>query len=129
LEVVRNVWDAWLGGDMARLLTYYDPAVVWDLTHFREWPDNTYHGHDGLLRFLDEWLEVWDNFETDVEEIVAAPDGRVLSLAWQRGTGRESGLPMEMEWALIGTVRDGRVVRVEHYDDRLEAFAAVGLSE
>ena len=34
---------------------------------------------------------------------------------------------MEMEWAQIITVRDGRITRVYAYDDRSEALQAVGL--
>jgi ketosteroid isomerase-like protein len=129
VEVVRGAWDAWIRGDLDGLLAYYDPEGVWDLTHFREWPDVTYRGLEGVRRFLDEWLEVWDDFEVGVEEILAAPDGRVVSLAWQRGRGRQSGLPMEMEWALIFTVRDGKVIRNDNYDDRSKALEAAGLRE
>ncbi len=129
VEVVREAWDAWLRGDMDSLLTCYDPEVVWDLTHFRDWPDNTYRGHQGVRRFLEEWLEVWDDYEAGVEEIRTAPDGRVVSLAWQRGRGRQSGLPMEIEYALIATVRDGMILRLDNYDERSDALEAAGLSE
>jgi hypothetical protein len=36
---------------------------------------------------------------------------------------------MDMRWAMITTVRDGKVIRMENYDDRREALEAVGLSE
>ena len=36
---------------------------------------------------------------------------------------------MEIEWALISTVRDGKITRIDHYDDREEALEAAGLSE
>ena len=129
VEIARETWDAWLRSDMDSLLSYYDPEVVWDMTHFREWPDNTYRGHEGVRRFLDEWLAIWDDFEAGVEEIYAAQQGRVVSLAWQRGRGRQSGLPMKMEWAVVATIRDGKVTRLDHYDDREEALEAAGLSE
>jgi ketosteroid isomerase-like protein len=129
VEIVREAWDAWLRGDMDSLLSCYDPEVVWNLTHFRDWPDNTYRGHQGVRRFLEEWLEVWDDYEAGVEEIRTAPDGRVVSLAWQRGRGRQSGLAMEIEYALIVTVRDGMILRLDNYDERSDALEAAGLSE
>jgi ketosteroid isomerase-like protein len=129
VELVRRAWEAWRSADLDGLFTFYADDVVWDMTHFREWPDVLYEGHEGARRFLSEWLEVWDAYDAGVEELVAAPDGRVVALAWQRGKGRHSGLVMEMEWAQICTVRRGKVVRIENYDDRSRALEAVGLSE
>jgi ketosteroid isomerase-like protein len=130
VETVRKAWDAWLGGDLESLFaTYFDPDAVYDLTRFREWPDHTYRGLDGIRRGLTEWLEVWQAWEARVDDIVAAPDGRVVVLTWQRGKGRQSGLPMDMEWAQIITLGGGKITRVDAYDDRSEALKAAGLSE
>ena len=129
MEIVREAWDASLRRDVDGMFAYFDPEVVWDMTHFREWPDVTYRGGEGVRRFLDEWLEVWDEYEVAVDELIlAAPDGRVVGLAWQRGKGRRSGLPMEMEWASITALRDGKIIRIDNYDDRSKALEAAGLS-
>jgi ketosteroid isomerase-like protein len=129
LELVRQAWDAWLRGDVDDLFAFFHPEIVWDMTHFRDWPDATYRGDEGVRRFLDEWLEVWDEYEVGVDEILAAPDGRIVSLAWQRGKGRRSGLPMEMEWAQITTMRDGKIIQMDNYDRRSEALEEAGLSD
>ena len=129
VEIVRSGWDAWTRGDIDGIFEAWDPEVVWDLTHFRDWPDRIYRGHEGVRRFLSDWLELWDAYEVGVDAILAAPGDRVVALAWQRGKGRESGLPMEMEWAQIATIRGGRVTRVENFDKREEALEAAGLRE
>jgi ketosteroid isomerase-like protein len=76
-------------------------------------------------RFLSEWLDVWDDYEVGVEDVLAAPDGRVISLIWHRG----KGLAMEMEMAQIASLRDGKITRLDNYDDRAEALEAAGLRE
>jgi ketosteroid isomerase-like protein len=129
VQIVRQGWDAWGRRDLDDLFAVFSPAVVWDLTHFRDWPDSTYEGHQGTRQFLAEWLEVWEGYEAGVDEIVAAPDGRVVVLAWQRGSGRQSGLPMAMEWAQVMSLHAGKITRVDNYDDRSKALEAVGLSE
>jgi ketosteroid isomerase-like protein len=129
VEVVREAWSAWLRRDMEALFSHADPEVVYDLTHFREWPDRLYRGVDGIQGFFDEWLALWESFEAGADEFLAAPDGRVVMLVWQRGTGRQSGLLMEMEWALIVTLRDGTITRWDAYADRSQALEAAGLSE
>jgi ketosteroid isomerase-like protein len=129
VEVVRKSRAAWLRGDIDDAVATYAPNAVWDLTHFRDWPELLYIGPEGMRRFLTEWLDVWDDFEAGVEDFVSVADGRVLVLAWQRGKGRHSGLAMNMEWAQVITVRDGEITRLENYDDRAEALEAAGLSE
>jgi ketosteroid isomerase-like protein len=129
VEIVREGWDAWFRGDTNALFALYDPEIVWDMTHYRQWPEPTYRGTEGVRRFLTEWLEVWEDYEVGVDEVLAAPDGRVVSLAWQRGKGRHSGLAMEMEWGQIATVSEGKMTRIENYDNRGEALEAAGLSE
>jgi uncharacterized protein len=129
VEIVRTSWDAWLSGDLDGVLAYYAPDVIWDMSHFREWPDVVYEGPAGVRRFLTEWLDVWDDYEVGVDEFLVAPDGRVVCLAWQRGSGRHSGLAMDMKWAMILTVGSGGIIRVNNYDDRREALEAVGLRE
>jgi len=130
VEVVRESWDAWSRGDVDNLFAdFWSRDIAWDMAHFREWPDRRYQGTEGVRRFLSEWLEVWTDYEAGVDEILAAPDGRVVTLAWQRGRGRESGLAMDMKWAQIATVSDGKIIRVENYDDRSRALEAAGLSE
>jgi uncharacterized protein len=129
VEVVREGWDAWIRGDLSGLFRQFDPNVVWDTSHFHDWPESTYHGIEGIERFLSEWRDVWDGLEVDVEDVRAVPDGRVVSLILQRGKGRSSGLAMEMEMAQVATLRNGKVTRLDNYEDRAEALAAVGLPE
>ena len=97
--------------------------------HFRNWPESAYHGVEGVRKFLAEWLEVWGEYEIDVEEILPTPDGRVVSLFAHHGKGHQSGVPMDLEMANIATLRGGRVIRIDNDDDRIEALEAAGLSE
>jgi ketosteroid isomerase-like protein len=129
VEIVKKGWAAWLRGDLPGLFATFDHEIIWDTSHFRDWPESAYHGTQGVERFLQEWLEVWDNYELDLGEVRPARDGRVLSRFHHRGTGRQSGAPMELEMAQIATLRDGKVIRLDNYDDPDEALEAAGLSE
>jgi ketosteroid isomerase-like protein len=48
---------------------------------------------------------------------------------WQRGKGRGSGLEVYFETAMIFTFSEGKVIRLDVYDDREAALEATGLSE
>ncbi len=87
-----------------------------------------FHG-DGLLRqratgreAVGEWFGDWfrqfgADYRFDIEEARGAGE-RVFILATHHGRGRESGVPVEETWAYLYAVRDGRVTRVELWNDR-----------
>ncbi len=127
--MIREGWQAWFRGDMDALAATWDPEIVWDTSHFRDWPESGYQGVEGVRRFLTEWLEVWGDYEVEVRDVLAAPDGRVVSLVEQRGKGRQSGLAMTLDMAQIATVRDGKVILLENYDNPEEALDAAGLRQ
>jgi ketosteroid isomerase-like protein len=129
VELVRRGYAAWLQGDLPGLFDLYDADIVWDTSHFRDWPESAYHGIAGVERFLNEWLAVWDDYEMRVDDVFAARDGRVVSLIHHQGKGRESGLALDMEMAQIATVCDGKITRLDNYDDRAQALEAAGLRE
>jgi ketosteroid isomerase-like protein len=52
-----------------------------------------------------------------------------LMLLRATGTASHTGIELELEWAAIWTIRDGRVLRAQGYLDRAEAIAAAGLTE
>jgi ketosteroid isomerase-like protein len=129
VEVVQTGWEAWQKGDLDAVCATWDPAVEWDTTNFADWPENAvYRGEDEVRRFLEEWVDTWDRYESGVDAFVDAGD-RVLVLCWQRGFGRESEVPVQIEMAQVFTIRHGRVVRIDNYTDRTQAFEAVGLRE
>ena len=129
VEIVRQGLDAWVRRDVPGLSRTWDPGIVLDMTHWRDWPEAEYHGRERVLSFMNEWLDMWDDYEVGVEDVIPAPDGRVVSFYWHRGRGRDSGLQMEFRGALVTTLRDGKVTRLAYYSDRAEALEAVGLQE
>jgi ketosteroid isomerase-like protein len=104
------------------------PDYVWDMSHFRGWPEQrTYEGIDGARLFIREWTAAFDDWAIEVVDIRDAGDDRVVGVVEQRGRSRTTGLPVEMRYAQVFTIRDGKHVRMEMYDDPDEALKAVGL--
>jgi ketosteroid isomerase-like protein len=84
------------------------------------------HGSEGMLEFVREWTEPWDELQVDWRLEQGAPD-RVLAIIDMRGRGSGSGVPTEMSFAQLWTFRDGRAIRMELYWDHDEARRAAGL--
>ena len=101
---------------------------VWDMSNFRGWPEQqTYEGVEGAREFLRDWLEAWDDWELQVEALHDAGD-KVVVIVRQRGRSKTRGLPVDMAFGQVWTIRDGKSARMEMYADPVEALEAVGLS-
>ncbi len=63
-----------------------------------------------------------------LERLVDAGD-QVVSLFLMRAIGRGSGVSVERRDAMVSTIRDGKVTRIDSTTTSDEALEAVGLSE
>ena len=74
----------------------FAPDFVWDMSTFRNWPERqTYEGIEGARQFLAEWLEAWDDWELELEELRDA-DESVVAIVRQRGRSKATGLLVDM---------------------------------
>ena len=106
-----------------------DPEFVWDMSHFRDWPERkTYEGLEGAREFVRDWLEAWDDWEVEVEAFHDAGD-KVVAIVRQRGRSKSTGVPVDMSFGQVFTVRDGLQTRMEMYADPEEALEAADLEE
>ncbi|HWG08681.1 MAG TPA: nuclear transport factor 2 family protein [Solirubrobacteraceae bacterium] len=129
VEIVRRVYaHRQATGDI--LTDFIAPEYVWDMSHFRGWPEQqTYAGIDGARRFIREWTDAFDDWAIEVIAIHDAGDDRVVGVIQQRGRSKSTGLPVDMRLGQVFTIRDGKQVRMEMYDDPDDALKAVGLAE
>ena len=90
-----------------------------------------FQGHDGVRRWRDQVFDIFDNARVEPEDIVDVHgDGEtVLMLLRASGTASYTGINVDVEWAAIWTIRDGRLLRAQGYLNRAEALEAAGLSE
>jgi ketosteroid isomerase-like protein len=129
VEIVRRVYNAAARRDAETVLALYDPEVELDASRIALGGlvgEPVRHGHDGVRSFFRDVHEAWDNLEYDVEELIEA-DEQVISVVTRRGRGRASGAGVEMHYALVWTLRDGKVARVAWFTTREEALRAAGL--
>jgi ketosteroid isomerase-like protein len=128
VEIVREGYERFAAtGEVAADLATDD--FVWDMSNFHGWPEQqVYEGVDGAKAFLSEWMDAWEDWQLELEALHDAGD-KVVALVHQRGTSKAAGMPVEMSFAQVFTVRDGKQARMEMYSDRDEALAAAGLRE
>jgi SnoaL-like domain len=85
-------------------------------------------GVDEANEWIAEWLDSFEDWSLDIEEVVDAGD-QVVTIARQHGKAKHGGPKVEMHVAQLWTFRDGLVSRMELYADRDDALEAAGLDE
>ena len=104
------------------------PDFVWDMSHFEGWPEEpTYEGVDGARTFLKTWTEGWDDWSLKLESLVDAGD-LVVAIMRQSGRSKTTGLPVDMEFGMVWTLRDGKQAHMAMYADPGEAMRAADLT-
>lgn len=90
--------------------------------------DRRYRGLDGLRALWLDWLDPWETYRTEIDDVVDAGDDVVVLV---HDYGRRAGMDAEMvlTGGTIWTVRSGKVTRAAFYVNRQQALEAVGLSE
>jgi ketosteroid isomerase-like protein len=127
VEIVRQGYANFVAtGDFDPELIATD--FVWDMSTFRGWPEQqTYEGIEGARQFMADWLATWDDWSLDVKEIRDAGE-RVVVVVRQTGRSKTTGLPVDMSFAQVFTLRDGVQTRMQMYADPAEALEATGLA-
>ena len=74
-------------------------------------------GSTGVTNWVHNWAQAFETTEVDFERLVDAGD-RVVSLFRMRATGRRSGVSVERKDAIVSTFRDGKVTRIDYYNDQ-----------
>ena len=128
VEVVRAVFEAWERGGVDAVAEFWDPEIDWRAAEGALDDVGVMRGVDAMRAYMNDWLDNFDDVHFEAEELIDAGDQVV---AMQRVTARAkgSGVETELRYAVVNTIRDGKVVRGREYWTRAEALEAVGLSE
>ena len=102
-----------------------DAEVTWSATN----PEaRTYRGHEGVLQAFSEWMESFEEYYIDAAEFIDAGD-HVVVPTHQWGTGKTSGISVDLEITAVYTLKEGKIVVFREYDTLEKALEAAGLSE
>ena len=113
-------------GDLEAIVALADPEVVFiNPEHALE--PGTRHGHDGLRTGLGAMLDVFEDLRFEPERVVENED-HVVAYGSFRARGRGSGIEVgPTPFAVLATLRDGKMVRYEWFLEADEALRAAGI--
>jgi ketosteroid isomerase-like protein len=105
---------------------------VWDadvvIVEIADYPDTaTYRGHEGMRRWLEGWLDAFDEMSVEPLEFILAGD-HVVVPTHQRFRSK-AGVSVDQHITQVLRFRDGKVTYATGYRDKSKALEAAGLSE
>jgi ketosteroid isomerase-like protein len=131
VEVVRQAIEA-NGSDNPRLgeaaAAFWDSGCVYTSVMAALEPA-TYHGHDGIRRYLSDLAKRWAEWRTEPEEVFDVDPDTVFASFRFRAVGKDSGVPVEARLASVFVLSQGKLLRGRTYRSREEALEAVGLAQ
>ena len=76
VEIVRQMWEAFLGEDPVSGLAFCDPDIEWDGTNL---PDGKVaRGHEAIVEHAMRWAEMWDDWRMEPERFIDAGGDQVV---------------------------------------------------
>ena len=131
VEIVRRVIDVMDAEGFEPALPVFLDAAHPDV-EWREdpaWPGSTtYRGVEQVRQVILDRMDTLD-FDQQTEDLIAVEDDKVVALVRWVGRGKTSGAQGEISMAMVWTVRDQAITKIEFFLDRAQALEAVGLSE
>jgi ketosteroid isomerase-like protein len=125
VEMFMRALGKFREGDLQALLAHFDEEV--EIEQAAEVPGvpGRQHGHAGVLNSYALWPAQWDDFRVEVLR-VREIDDHVVVTVMNRGRGKESGIPVEMQFSHVYSFLSGKVIRWRIFLHEEQALKAVG---
>jgi ketosteroid isomerase-like protein len=127
IEIALAAVDAWNRGDREAWIALWDEeAEFYPLRAQLE--GESYRGHAGLERFLDEMAEDFEDVRFEIDEARDAGE-QVVGIGRFRARGRASGVDLNVPLGVVQTVQRGKIVYIRFFSEPAQALEAAGLRE
>jgi ketosteroid isomerase-like protein len=127
VEVVRSHLEAWNRRDKAAYVASFRSDAEIDWSRARALYRGVYRGRKQQKAF---WDEFWSTFEDSRLQIHNLTEAGSKVVVWNTAHmwGRD-GIEVTARSALVFTVENGHITRLQLFQERAEALEAAGLSE
>jgi ketosteroid isomerase-like protein len=128
VEIVRRASTEF--DETQRLSDAFAPDFVLDTRTYRDLPGQMeYHGRGGFFQFFEQWVDAYDEWDQEIEDVIDAGDRHVVTVLRQRGRLRESQAWVELHYGIVFALDQGLIRRVQIYGTPEEALEAAGLRD
>ena len=126
VQIARAWIDAFNRGGIEETMRYLDPEIEWTtaITYLKA---GTYHGHEGVRKWMQGAFADWDNLRVEPERFIDAAEQVVIPL--QITVLGKTDTRAVFNFTTVAELQRGMIVRIRNFKDQAEALEAAGLSE
>jgi ketosteroid isomerase-like protein len=128
VELVRRYLHAYERGGLDALAEFWHPDINWRAAEGALDDVGLMEGPDAIRDSLRQWEETFEDGRIEAEELIDAGD-QVVALVRGIGRMKDSDAEIDMRYAIVFTIRDGKIATGREYFTREQALEAAGLSE
>ncbi len=128
ITIVKNFYEAASNGDFGPVSAALDPNVEWiEPTVPGLWFSGPHRGANAVWKeVLEPTAGKIDNFRLRMKRLYAVGD-HVIAIGYFHGRVKATGKELDAATAHVCTLRNGKIVRFEAYDDSASWLEALGL--
>jgi ketosteroid isomerase-like protein len=128
VEIARGIYEAWNRGDVDALVAAFDrnAQVRPALSAFMR--STVYRGQDGVRDWFADTYEPWSDLRVEPLRFIEAGE-RLVVVVCLHARVPGGRVPVDSEIAHVVTIRNGRIVRLDGYDEPQAALRAAGVAE
>lgn len=128
VEIARQALDAFNQRDRAAWLAVCDPDLE-DIPP-QDWPESRRtQGREAVWDLYVKNTELWEESHFQYFELIEGGNDKTVAELRADVRGKASGAEVTWSFWQVGTLRNGKLIRIEWFADRAEAFEAAGLRE
>ena len=128
VEIVRRYSAAYEGGGLDASAEFWHPDINWRAAEGALDDAGLMEGPGALRHYYEQWEDTFESGRVEVEELVDAGD-QVVAVVRGIGRMKESEAEVDLRYAIVLSIRDGKIAAGREYFTREEALEAAGLSE
>jgi ketosteroid isomerase-like protein len=122
LELVKIALQAYGNGDCEIALALAAPLIRWDERASRPDGDLVW-GHDDVQRAMRRYLDGWESYRFELEDVAEVGPGKVVGICRERGKPNEGGT-IDRRFGGLWVVEDSKIVSWATYLTPKEAVRA-----
>src|SRR3954453_21066717 len=108
LELVKIALQAYGNGDCEIALALADPLIRWDERASRTDGDLVW-GHDDVQRAMRRYLDAWESYRFELEDLAEVGPGKVVGICRERGKPKQ-GSAVDRRFGGLWVVEDSKIV-------------------
>ena len=117
VDVVRQLYSDFGEGNVEGILNVLTEDVAWKEPPAGKSPlAGTWNGHEGVAEFFRIVDEVSETEDFRPKEYIAQGN-KVVVLGYYRFLAKSTGKRWESEWAMVWTLRDGKIAEFQFFGD------------